>query len=783
MYPPKDTIHAGDTVHMSAFITDTTGKARPDLGMKISWKLSPPGTGSYLRDSLYPDSTNTFHAVEAYHWYTISATYVDSSGIVLKDSVMVYVLPGAPATLTIEQSSNNMVRLPANQARLGATVLASGVLNKSVYAVLRDAFGNWYGDATDQTLQWTSQFNAVATVQKGNVSIGEGVITRQAAGTPSTNIYAALNGMKDSLFVTLGTMTYSKINIVVRDSVRDSITSLTMRTDQDTTLYAVGLRGDGSGIWDTLQVTWASAGLSISGSAPPSSNKWAVQPSAVGTGTISISYQSLHDAINVTFNYGLPQSLVLYPQTGTPDIGANTAYPQSMNVTAGQPLPLVAKIFSDNQLTREWLSQYENGTAPITWSITELTPGAHNSGTLQTTNGAITSFTGTKAPNIVKVAATFFNPAVNPLPFSDSIYIRIFPAAPAKLVIENDTNGRYNDSAFARRAGTVTIGGTSTADSVYAVLRDTYGNFVSFSTVTTWLSRDTAQVKASNGIAAYGQGIAVRQINSGQAWVIAQDGIYSGLQDSVLVKLSNVSYTALRIVVRDSTHISNLAMTIDQDTLLKVQGLRSDGGGWDSIPANWSISANLTATPNPGFSKTWRFTPTDTGSGYIKVTLAGATPDSVRVQFSHGIPRYVVLYPAAGNPATMQPYPAPVSAIPDSAGISLPAVAKVFDKAGTWLSEYEISSSPVTWTVIELPSNLSTPTGTLNPTTGYRTGFTPTKAYNSVYVVGAFTQAGVTLMDTVQVRVVPGTATQLFIEASPDSAAIQTRRIASGPPA
>jgi hypothetical protein len=768
-YPPTDTVHAGDTVHMYGLITDNSGKPRPDLGTKISWTLSPSNIGSYItlqHPLQITDSSSTFHAVAAYQWYTIYATYVDST-TQLKDSIRVYVLPGAPASLTIEQSPNIMTRLSASQARMGTTTLSSGMLYDSVYAVLRDAFGNWDGDALTAT--WSSRDPAIASVQAGNASIGQGVITRQTANNAFTFVRASQNGMKDSVQVNLNNVSYSKINIVVRDSVRDSITSLQMRTDQDTALFAWGLRGDGSGIWDRLQVTWTkSAGLSVSGSAPPSSNTWAILPSAVGTGTISISYGALHDAINVTFTYGLPRSLLLYPQTGTPNVGSNVPYPQSVNVTAGQPLPLVAKLFAQNN---DWLSSYELSTAPFTWTLTELTPGAHNSGSLQTTTGAMTSFTGIKAPNIVKIAATFYDATLGLLPITDSIYIRIVPATPAKLVIEKDTTGRYNDSTFTRRAGSVTIGGTATADSVFAVLRDQYGNFVSFSTSTSWLSRDTTQVKVSNGITAYGEGVNLRETNLGQAWVVAQDGNYPSLQDSVLVNLSNISYTALRIVVRDSTIISNLSMTIDQDTLLKVQGLRSDGTGWDNIPATWAISNNLQTAPSiQGSSNTIRFTPTDTGSGLITAALNGATPASVSVKFSHGNPKYIILYAADGDPKTLQAYPAPAVAIIDSAGSAIPVVGKVFDNAGIWLSSYETAStSAITWDTIEFASNKSKPTGSLSPKTGYRTAFTPTKAFNSVYVVGTFSEAGLVYKDTIQVQVAPGAAKQLVIEAKPDS--------------
>jgi hypothetical protein len=757
VFPDTNIIHAGDTVHMYAQILDSDKKFRPDLSKKVQWTLAPTGTRSYLRTQ-NPDSSNTFHAVDAYQWYTIYATFVDSTGVQLQDSVKVYVLPGNPTHLDIESSPDSLISLRSND-RLVATTFTSGMLTDSVYAVLRDAFGNWYSIAT--TAAWSSQSPAIASVATGKPMYGDaqGVITRVTPTTASTIVHATENGMTDSLIVNLNNVSYSKINIVVRDSVRDSLTTLQMRTDQDTTLYAMGLEANGSGIWDKLQVQWGnSAGLA---GAPPNSHSWAFQPQTATTGTIFILYGSLRDTISVQFLPGLPNYMALYPKVGTPNLTDNAPYGPTVTVSAGQILPLYAKIFSTNN---EWLSSFEGGSAAISWTVTELTGGT-NSGTLNIYSGSITQFTGTKAYQAVRVTATFTGG------ITKSITILIQPGPATQLVIEPDTTGKSAYPNTVHRAGSVTIGGGADSISVYAVLRDQYNNFVTFSNPTIWSSRDTSQVKVSNGIAAYGEGIPHRVLNGQQAWVIAQDGNYQGLTDSVLVVLSNISYTALRIVVGDSTKITNLSMTIDQDTLLKVQGLRSDGAGWDNIPAAWSITNALTTVPGaPGSSVNWRFMPTDTGSGLITVTLNGATPASVAVQFSHGIARSIVLYSVGGDPTNLQPYPAPSVTITDSAGSALPVVAKIFDKAGIWLSSYQsTTTSAISWDTVEFASNKVKPTGRLIPKTGDSTAFTPIMAFNTIYIIGTFSEAGNVYKDTIRVQTVAGPANHLVIEATPDS--------------
>jgi hypothetical protein len=244
----------------------------------------------------------------------------------------------------------------------------------------------------------------------------------------------------------------------------------------------------------------------------------------------------------------------------------------------------------------------------------------------------------------------------------------------------------------------------------------------------------------------------------------------------VLVNISNITYTALRIVVRDSSDISNLAMTLDQDTTLKVMGLRSDGQGWEYVKANWAATAGLhNATPAPGSSLSWDIAPSDTGSAWVKVTLGTATPDSVRVVVGKGMARYIVLYPADGAPGgTNIPYPGPGEVIWDSAGKALPVVAKVFDRANNWLSTYDNASSPVTWKIVEFTGNLDVPTGTLAPTpaTGYKATLTATRANNTIYVIAQFQAAGgQPYLDTIKVTVTPGKPDHLSMEPTSDAAA------------
>ncbi len=775
--PATDTIAAGETMQMFATILDDTGGVRPEYANLVTWVLLPTGTRSSIKTT--QGGFNTFYAVDAYKWYNIIGTFVDPTnpGRIILDTVKVYVVPAAPSHLTIEASPVSATNLNADN-RLGSITFPSSTQMEDVYAVLRDRFGNFVSYAT--LAAWVSDNTAVVTVAPGNTSLGQGAITRQTNQTASTYVSAAQNGWTDSVQVILSNVTYSQIQIVGRltgTSAIDSIASLQMRTDQDTTLWALGLeaRTDGVVQWDQIQVMWGNtAGMSFNNGAPTNANSWSFQPLTQATGKIFIVWgsgaQQRSDTITAIFNYGLPDHMALYPARGQPDVGTNVMYGPTKTVTAGQALPLDAALFS---ASNQWLSAFETDNAPITWTIQELT-GATNTGTLNKYTGDLVSFTGYKATQTVKVTATFSN---NGITISQFINITITAGPAAKLVIEPDTTGRtayVNDPTGAHRAqnlGGLTIAGSATTVAAYAVLRDQYGNFVAFSNPTNWTSRADSIVVAQRGDMTFGQGIMMRETNVGQSWVQAQDSIL-GFTDSVLVVISNITYTALRIVVRDSTVITNLGMTIDMDTTLKVQGLRSDNQVWEYVKANWSATAGLqNATAAPGSSISWDIAPKDTGHAWIKVSLTGATPDSISVTVGAGVPQYIVLYPAEGAPGPANTaYPGPGQVIIDSAGKALPVVAKVFDKAGDWLSSFETPSSPVTWSIVELQGNTDVPTGTLpQPQTGDKTVLMATKANNTILVIAEFAQNGQDFKDSIKVTVAPGKPDHLSLEPSADA--------------
>jgi fibro-slime domain-containing protein len=785
--PPGDTVVAGKTKTYTGTIVESVGSSSASCdqcSQSIQWHLAsysslnplvPIVSASYLTPASDLGPTCTFNAVTAYTWNIVSATYdtvINGQVIHLSNLDTVYVLPGAPTHLVVEGSADSTQSL-RHDNRLGQLIFPTNTLKESAYAILRDAYGNFVRH--DTIAVWTSRDATIATAAAGNKLIGEGVITRQSPNNLSTFVVASdAYGFQDSVKVVLSNVNYSQIQIVVRGNV--PIDTLRMTTDQDTLISAIGLRADGSGIWDPVQVNWGnSAGMVMTPAAPQTpALSWRFTPVSPVTGKIFIIWgsgaQQVSDSITAIFSYGVANRMAFYPAPGQPDVGTNLAYPAVLTVQAGQTIPLVAKLFS---ASNQWLSGYESSNAPIVWSPVQELSGATNSGTLDKYAGYQANFIGYKAYQTVRVTATF---SQNGIVVTQSVMITITPGPAAKLVIEPDTLGNSlfeNDQTAQHRAATVTIAGTATTVPVYAVLRDAYGNFVAFSDPTTWIGRDTTTVVAQPGNVAYGQGIMTRKVNQGQAIVVAQDGAQPTFTDSVLVVISPVSYTALRIVVQDSTVITSLGLTIDMDTTLKVEGLRSDGQGWEYVKANWTATAGLqNATAAPTSSISWDIAPKDTGHAWIKVSLTGATPDSILVTIGAGVPKYIVLYPAEGAPGpTNMAYPDPSQVILDSAGKAFPVVGKVFDKANDWLSSFETSSSPVSWTIVEAAGNTDIPTGSVAPLSGDKTTLSATRANNTILVIGSFVQSGQTYRDSIKVTVVPGKPDHLSLEPTSDASA------------
>ena len=389
MVPKVDTLPAGSIAVFSGSVVDNFNKPRPEFNQYIQWALSPGGTTS--RISPVAGSVDTFYAVQAFKTYIITATFNDPTQKPIPPvSDTVYVSAGPPDHLVIEADANGLTRSPWHDDPVGGNgtvTIGSASLSDSVYATLRDKFGNYAGQS--QNTKWdtiTIVTPNVVRVASGTAALGQGVISKIGLqdseyvkatalnGTGQLLLNAAGKSMMDTIKAYVSNITYDALRIVSL-SPGDTVvlSSLVMTTDQDTLLTVQGLR---TAILDWVNVpgNWSlSANLKSDTAAPSGKVTWLFSPTDTGTGSITVTFAGKTVSIPVTVKPGAPRSLVLYPQPGVPS-AANKAYPRDTTVVAGVNFPLVAKMFDDNNV---WLSSYEGAASNtlISWQLSDPTIG------------------------------------------------------------------------------------------------------------------------------------------------------------------------------------------------------------------------------------------------------------------------------------------------------------------------------------------------------------------------------------------------------------------------
>jgi fibro-slime domain-containing protein len=745
-------------VWLRSYETDTA------LSNQITWTVRDSATGTFTStmgtvSSLVGHAT-VFTPFAAFRTYLATATF-SQGAIRLQYTVRFNVTAGTPAHLMVEASPDSSSSPNANNP-IGRLQLQSTQTSQAVYAVIRDIYGNYVGRA--DSASWLTRDTQVVTVAHGPaVGLGQATITRVASTASRTWVVARLGSLADSVDVSVTDVTYNGLRIVVNSNGLKDVDTLVLRTDQDTTLLALGQRSDTKN-WTEVSVAWHTAGVVTNPVAPNLASVFHFTPVTPAGGTIAISTTGtggvvIRDSVIVIFEPGLARKLEIYSKPGTPL--AADKYPDptiSDTVTAGTPLPLYAKIFDQSTV---WLSGYEQNPSSITWRIQELA-GNPPTGTLSTTQGYTSAFTPVRAYNTVYVIAEL---AVNGSIISDMVRIFVKPAAATHVVIEAKPDPNASPNAD-DPIGLIVFGSGDTVRYAYAVLRDAYGNFVGSYTAGIWQSLDTMLVKAASGFAAAGEGMVVRKGNAGDTRILVHSADFT-LRDTADVRVDNITYDSLRVVVGDSAAIRGLVMRTDQDTTLLVQGKRSDTHTWEYVAADWKLIGSALVNPAaPKSATSWTFSPTDTGAGAIVVTLAASPTDTVRVSFVHGLAFKLVLYPGDNQPNRLTPLQSPLTPITVAAGDTFAMAARVLDQSNTWLSEYATITAPISWRIEQLSGN--PPTDSLTGTAGYQSAFTSKRAYNQVYVIAAFELGAMRFYDTVQISVVPGAPSHLVLEPNPN---------------
>jgi hypothetical protein len=326
--------------------------------------------------------------------------------------------------------------------------------------------------------------------------------------------------------------------------------------------------------------------------------------------------------------------MAIYPKEGMPGpTNQPYPYPSSLIIMTGDTLPLVAKIFDRAGI---WLSSFESDTAPITWKLV-FTYSSSACGELTSTSGFKTSFIATQGYNTCCIIVTFSpGGSYN----SDTVNVIVAPRPrPNHLVIEASPDSTISLNQD-NRLGSIGFSCNQTFRTVYAIIRDIFGNYVSHSEQAIWQSRDTSISEVTPGEPLLGEGI-VKCKKYGHAWIFAQDSsLGTAIFDSVLVECAGPCprLYRLQIVKDDSVPLDSLTLSLGSSVTLRAQAVRVDSAERVDVSAYWTFSSNLhqaSVAPDslPSYTHSWIFSPLDTGSGWIRIHVhsENAKPDSIWV--------------------------------------------------------------------------------------------------------------------------------------------------------
>jgi len=492
---------------------------------------------------------------------------------------------------------------------------------------------------------------------------------------------------------------------------------ITMSVGWDTTLYVQVLRSDklptDPDRWILADAIWGSGG-SIFQSPPSGTSPWtSFTVNAAGTGTVRATVQgSATEFAQVTINVGLgdPVSMRLYgrhvnhpavtttlSRTAAPD--PNFIYvlpPQTVTVVAGQTLPIVPKLFADNTTNNNmWVSNVNVNS--FSWSFGTDLPANNDSTRIyalgNTTGGTAISardsiwFRSTVAHQTYSVIGTY---NVGTVTVSSVLHIRVEPDfSSRRLVIEPNSNPPLQ---HVQKLDTLFFDsqerGSGVPKPIYAVLRDRWGNFITFAGVTyngqpttypTWTKseHDPNRVDVEPGNESLGQGMVFAR-DGGDARVWATSG---NLRDSIVVRILSYSYTDLAVVVRVNscnpfsdtwcrvtgdpgsptayyrvyTGSDTLEINSNQDTTLFTLGQVSVpvgdpnyhlNGRWEPIAADWGSTLGFDILGSePRGVGSWPISPGGTGSGVISAitTMGGGLTGAFNIRIVVGPPTRVTL--------------------------------------------------------------------------------------------------------------------------------------------
>jgi hypothetical protein len=668
VFPAIDTIAAGSTDSVFAKIFDRTGqwlrRFEDTVALAqatISWtiqKVSGPGNDPL---NILTGRMTTFSPHTAFTTYRVTATF-SQSGTIRTASALIYVSRGAPDHIVIEAQVGTAVESsvadnPLPQVSLGPY----DTTYTQVYAIIRDRDGNFYGYSHNP--DWWSADLSIVTAVKGTAwyQYGQGKIIRVTPNTGSTFVMAMdldYPSLKlDSVPVVLGSVPYDSLRITLRhpttwmDTVE--IHGIVYMQSGDANTFYVQARRAVVNTWEDVSSDWRYV-ATLGSKTGPTAHGWPF--TAVDTahyGIMTATFGPLSASITIAIDAGVANSLVFYTDSLPPGGGnvpkANP--PLMVTVAAGSRDTVAALVFDSRGV---FLPQYLTGSERLTisWTATSRSQAFLNedlSAKLLGAPGPVKYFAPTRAYDTVLIVAT-----LNTL-MRDSVLVVVQPGPAYHIVLEKTP-------AYDRHApnpcDTLTIQENEQGKSVYAILRDQYDNVVSPAYAA--LIRDS--VRSANGFIGVNIPGTIGQLQVQRLGLSDSGMIYAwdshGFSDSCVVILRPYRIIALRIVSAPNTPYADgdtLTMTNNDSAAIYVEGRRSNDSLWVSVEATWEILPRIQPVlPGNGrYSQSFMVSPTDTGTGWVRVTKGNydqTTPDTLPLHFTGGgavRAKITILTPAA----------------------------------------------------------------------------------------------------------------------------------------
>jgi hypothetical protein len=669
-------IKAGDSAVFRAEVwADSSGiKVRaPQDDTLVSWIF----TGEAIHhDTIVPGSNRSqtrFLSRTAFKQFTICASiFSPVSNDTLKACKSFIPLPGPANQLSIELiadtstpgfSLHYAVQIPRVQ-------LASNTTTSRIYAVLRDFFGNYAGPGLqtqwDTTTTSSPLFtHGICTVTNGDTAKGEGVIHR-GTGNGNLLVYANVTSSQtifsDTLTINVAAVSYDSIRISTGTVSPPFISSLLTTTDICTSLVAIGRRVDNNK-WEVIQALWSSQKW-IPAATMHSDSLYSFCPGDTGSGFIEIAYQSyLRYRLPVSVLPGVPSSTVIYLNNGSP-------LPDDTTFSAGKAIGLTSYIF-DKRGVR--LKEQSLSDSTI-WQIIEQQNVSidDSTGKFSSNKKFSIEYYPKHAYRTIQVKSNYGN-------LIDSGLIRIGPGAPYRVVIESHANPARSLNAPSE-INNIEIPDNRTQTTVFAIVRDSLGNYIDSLRNGTWGSTDTIVTVAPGYFAFEGTILKNLSVISGSCNIYVNSGNFT---DSAAVTLLPYHYVDLEITTPDFNPLSLLTMSTNDDTTLITRGLRSDTALWKNVTSDWSVSDSISIFPiPPAGTVSYSFSPVRPQNGTIIAHISGTDDlfDTLPVNFTRG-------QPVRSEIVLITPHEKII------AGDSISAVVKIYNKDGLVPGQYCFNKS------------------------------------------------------------------------------------------